>query len=58
MCERVLDPASPDRTLALAATVHGWGYFRLPPAPSSGEYAPVTEELMERVLLGLRGLTE
>jgi hypothetical protein len=58
MCERVLDPASPNRTLGLAATVHGWGYFRLPPARPSGEYAPVTEELMERVLHGLRGLAE
>jgi hypothetical protein len=58
MRERVLDPAPPDRPVGPAATVHGWGYFRLPSCRPSGNYAPVTKELMERVLQGLRGLNE
>jgi hypothetical protein len=37
-------------------TTHGWGDYLPPPDSRSGRYAPVTGELLERVLLGLERL--
>lgn len=39
-----------------AGTTHGWGDYLPPPDARFGQYAPVTGELLERVLRGLGGL--
>ncbi|WP_405614972.1 hypothetical protein OG292_18315 [Streptomyces sp. NBC_01511] len=55
-CER----ESPEPTRAavteLEATIHAGGFWRLVPDCVPRTYDPVTDELMERVLHGLRRL--
>jgi hypothetical protein len=50
-------PDPPDRH---EATVHGWGFSCLtsPRAPVTALYEPVTHDLLERVLQGLRRWVE
>lgn len=57
MCDRALEPPAPDGSAQLEATVDGRGFHRLVPDDGAA-YAPVTDELLERVLHGLRRLAE
>jgi hypothetical protein len=56
MCERAAGTA--ESTAELEATVHGGGFWRLVPERVPRMYDPVTEELLERVLDGLRRVAE
>lgn len=58
MCER--DFETPDPTARREATVHGWGYSCLTSSRASvtALYDPVTHDLLERVLHGLRRWVE
>ncbi|MFF2522601.1 hypothetical protein [Streptomyces liangshanensis] len=47
-----------DSTAELEATIHGGGFWRLVPERVPRLYDPVTEELLERVLDGLRRVAE
>lgn len=51
MCDQDVDRQHPPDLLELQATVQGWGFWRLTPDP-------VTTELLERVLDGLRRWSE
>ncbi|MFI5758675.1 hypothetical protein [Streptomyces sp. NPDC051569] len=56
MCEQA--PEAAVRTAELEATVHAGGFWRLVPECVPRMYDPVTTELMERVLHGLRRVAE
>jgi hypothetical protein len=55
MCDQALEPPVPDGLAQLKAAVDGRDFPRLSP---DGAYAPVTDELLERVLHGLRRSAE
>ncbi|QIQ04922.1 hypothetical protein [Streptomyces liangshanensis] len=58
MCDRALEPPAPDGSAQLEAVVESRGFHRLLPPDDGAACAPVTDELLERVLHGLRRLAE
>lgn len=55
-CERESPEPTRQAVAELEATIHAGGFWRLVPDHVPRQYDPVTDELMERVLHGLRRL--